>query len=291
MNGTPALRALALGASMEVPADRLPPPEVLADLLPRGTAVYVPYTPKGRWPDTISACRLAVAAGMRPVPHLPARSVRSRENLSERLSALVETGADSLMLVAGDRATPAGPYTDTPALLDSGLLAEHGLRRFGVASYPEGHSLVGTADLEEALRRKIEYARSTDSEIWLVTQFVFSADPALAWLARTREVGLTLPVRIGVPGPVALRTLITYAVRCGVRASARALRRHPAVARLAGRWSPTPVALALARHLARNEKEKAVDIHLFTFGGLGDAAEWLAGLHTEKVLETGDELR
>ena len=275
-----ALHELVLGASVEVLAGRMPPSEVLAGHLPRGTAVYVPFPPKGRWEDTIAACGRVLAARMTPVPHLPARSVRSREELGEWLSALVETGVDSLMLVAGDRTAPAGPYPDTPALLDSGLLAEHGLRRLGVTSYPEGHSFIGPADLDEALRRKTAYARATGSQLWLVTQFVFSPAPALAWLKRTREAGCTLPVRIGVPGPVALRTLIGYAIRCGVVASARALGRKPGIARLAGRWSPTPIAMALARHLAVREDAPPLDIHLLTFGGLADAADWLSGLCT-----------
>ena len=273
-----ALRKLAVGASVEVPARQMPPPEVLAGHLRRGTAVYVPFPPKGRWADTIAACERVLGAGMKPVPHLPARSVRSPDELRYCLSALVETGVDRLMLVAGDHAAPAGPYPDTPTLLDSGLLADHGLCRLGVTSYPDGHPLVGPADLDEALRRKTEYARTTGSELWLVTQFVFSPAPALAWLARTREAGCALPVRIGVPGPVALRTLIAYAVQCGVGVSARALKRRPGVARLAGSWSPTPIALALARHLAARENGLAVDIHLFTFGGLADAAEWLSTL-------------
>jgi methylenetetrahydrofolate reductase (NADPH) len=220
---------------------------------------------------------------MEPVPHLPARSVRSAGELDDWLAAAVETGVDALMLVAGDLATPAGPYPDTPALLDSGLLAEHGLRRLGVTSYPEGHPLIAPADLDDALRRKMEYARATGSELWIVTQFVFSPTPALAWLARTRDAGCTLPVRIGMPGPVALSTLIGYAVRSGVVASARALKRKPGIARLAGRWSPTPIALALARHLAGREDTAAVDIHLFTFGGLADAAQWLSSLRTAAV--------
>ena len=236
-----ALRDLARGASVEVLARRLPPPEVLADHLPCGAAVYVPFPPEGRWLDTIDACERVLAAGMKPVPHLPARSVRSPDELGDWLSALAETGADSLMLVAGDRAAHTGPYPDTPALLGSGLLADHGLRRVGVTSYPEGYPLVGPADLDEALRRKTEYARATGSELWVVTQFVFSPALALAWLARTREAGCTLPVRIGVPGPVALLALIGYAVRCGVGASARALKRTSGVACLAGRWSPTPL--------------------------------------------------
>ena len=275
-----ALHDLALGASVEVLPGRLPSPEVLAGHLPRGASVYIPYPPKGRWRDTIAACEHVLAAGMKPVPHLPVRSARSAGELDDWLATAVETGVDSLMLVAGDRATPAGPYPDTPALLDSGLLAEHGLRRLGVTSYPEGHPLIGQADLDEALRRKTEYARATGSQLWIVTQFVFSPSPALAWLARTREGGCTLPVRIGMPGPVALRTLIGYAIRSGVVASARALKRKPGIARLAGRWSPTPIALALARYLADRENTSAVDIHLFTFGGFADTAEWLSSLRT-----------
>jgi len=113
-----------------------------------------------------------------------------------------------------------------------------------------------------------------------VTQFVFSPSPVLAWLARMRDAGCTVPVRIGMPGPVALRALIGYAVRSGVVASARALKRKPGIARLAGRWSPTPIVLALARHLAADEDEGSVNIHLFTFGGLADTAEWLSNLRT-----------
>ena len=121
-----------------------------------------------------------------------------------------------------------------------------------------------------------------------MTQFVFSPFPALAWLARTREAGCTLPVRIGVPGPVPQSALVGYAVRSGVMPSARALLRKPGLARLAGRWSPTPVALALARHLAARENTPPVAIHLFTFGGLADAAEWLSSLPDAELGGTAD---
>jgi len=275
-----ALLELARSASVEVPTSQVPPPEVLARHVPSEAAVYVPFLPKGRWPDTIAACERVLAAGLEPVPHLSARSVRSADELGDWLSALVETGVDALMLVGGDRRVPAGPYADTLALLDSGRLAEHGLRRIGVTSYPEGHPLVSPGDLDRALRRKMDYARATGTELWIVTQFVFSPSPALAWLARTREAGCTLPVRIGMPGPVALSALIRYAIRSGVGASARALKRKPGIARLAGRWSPTPIALALARYLADHGNTPAVDIHLFTFGGLADAADWLSSLRT-----------
>ena len=263
---------------MEVLADRVPDPEVLASHLPSGTDVYLPFPPKGRWPDTVAACKRVLAAGLMPVPHLPARSVSGPDELGDWLSALVEAGAESLMLVAGDRAVPAGPYPDTPTLLASGLLVEHRIRRLGIAAYPEGHPFLPQADLDEALRRKAEYAEATGSELWLVTQFTFSPNPVLDWLSGIREAGYELPVRVGVAGPVALRTLVGYAVRCGIGTSARALRRKPGVARLAGKWSPTPIVLALAQYRAAHGDTANVHLHVFTFGGIVDGAEWLSSL-------------
>ena len=272
------LRDLATEASVEVLAGRVPEAEVLASHLPSGTAVYLPLPPKGQWPDTVAACKRVLAGGLRPVPHLPARSVRGSDELGDWLSALVEAGVESLMVVAGDRTAPAGPYPDTPTLLASGLLVEHGIRRLGIAAYPEGHPFLAQADLDEALRRKAEYAEATGSELWLVTQFTFSPDPVLDWLARIREADCALPVRIGVAGPVALRTLVGYAVRCGIGASARALKRKPGITRLAGKWSPMPMALALARHRAAHGGAANVHLHLFTFGGVEDGAKWLSSL-------------
>ncbi|GEM_PF-4490219 len=43
-----------------------------------------------------------------------------------------------------------------------------------------------------------------------------------------------------------------------------------------------PITLTLATHLAARKNALPVDIHLFTFGGLADAAEWLSSLRTAK---------
>ena len=283
-----ALRDLAGGASVEIAPHRLPPADALARDLPRGTSVYVPFLPKARWRETPAACERLLEAGMRPVPHLPARMVSGPDKLANRLSGLADAGVDSLMLVAGDRATPAGPYGDTLALLDSGLPARHGFTRIGVAAHPEGHPLVPQADLDEALRRKAEYAARTGAEMWMVTQFVFSPAPALAWLARMRDTGCALPVRIGIAGPARVPALLGYAVRCGVGASLRTLRGRPGTARLMGRWSPDALARALARHLAQHEDTPLAGIHLFTFGGLSGTSEWLRGL---RLTDGGDPAR
>ncbi len=273
-NADAVVRELAVGASVEVTPRQLPAADKLANLLPRGATVYVPFPPKARRGQTIEACRRLLEAGMQPVAHLPARSLEGPRELASWLTGLADAGVDSLMLVAGD-GVPKGPFPDTLGVLDSGLLAEFGFRRLGVTAYPEGHPAIAKDALERALWYKAEYAAETGTEMWVVTQFVFSPEPALAWLRRLREVGPRLPVRIGMPGPAKASTLLAYAARCGVGVSAKALSRRPEVARMLGGWSPNAVVRGLARERVRDPKTSLAGIHLFTFGGLTAAAEWL----------------
>ncbi len=161
----------------------------LSVMLARGTKIYVPFLPKADYRETVEACRLLIADGMKPVPHLPARAVGSAAQLRDWLADLAEIGVDTLFLIAGDLKTASGPYENTLAILDSGLLLDHGFRRLGIAGYPEGHPSADQRDLDRALAAKIDYADSTGTEMWMVTQFVFSSDPAIAWLRRMREIG------------------------------------------------------------------------------------------------------
>ena len=60
----------------------------------------------------------------------------------------------------------------------------------------------------------------------IVTQFGFDADRLLNWLKGLRERGLDQAVRIGVPCPAGIKTLIRYAAFCGVSASASVLSKY-----------------------------------------------------------------
>ena len=132
-------------------------------------------------------------------------------------------------------------------------------------AYPEGHPLVARGDLETALSRKIAYANATDTDMWIVTQFTFASAHAIAWLAAMRDRGCPLPVYIGLPGPARLRTLLAYAARCGVRASARALTRQPSVIRLLKSWSPDDLLQGLAQYRVespRHDPRRYPPVHL-----------------------------
>ena len=268
-------RDLVRHASLELSPRQLVSTGPLTDYLSRGTRVYIPSIPGARWRDTVAACHRLAAEGMLPVPHLPARLMKSAEQLDDRLDKLSEAGVDELLLVAGDHKRAAGPYHDTLDLLESGKLVEHGFRRLGVTAYPEGHPLAARADLETALSRKIAYANATDTDMWIVTQFTFASAHAIAWLAAMRDRGCPLPIYVGLPGPARLRTLLAYAARCGVRASARALTRQPSVIRLLKSWSPDDLLQGLAQYRVESPGATLAGIHLFTFGGLPRTSRWL----------------
>ena len=272
------LREFARDATMEVTPARINGGPPLSRLLVPGTRVYVPFLPQAALADTVAACRCLVAEDLVPVPHFAARAMESRDDASRFLAALNEAGVRSLQLIAGDRRTPAGPFRDTLDVFESGILLEHGFRRIGVSGYPDGHPAVSREQLDRALAAKCDYAARTGSELWIVTQFVFSSQTTIDWLERLQQASVPLPVYIGVPGPTKLKTLIAYAAQCGVSVSARLLRKKPNAARLVTAWTPDGLLRDLALHRASAVPSPLSGIHLFPFGGIERAVGWLGSL-------------
>lgn len=253
----------------------------LAAVLPAGTEVYVPFLPRAALADTAAACRKLSSRGFCPIPHVAARAIGSRAELDAHLRELADDGVDSLLLIAGDRDRPSGPFPSTLAVFDSGVLERYGFRNIGVAGHPEGHPVAGDDLLLEALRRKARYAEETGSAVWAVTQFAFSAEPLIGWLDRLRAAGIRLPVRPGLPGPAKVQTLLRYAAQCGIGASARMLARRPdALTRLLGRWTPYDVLAQLAQRAGSGGDEIA-GVHVFPFGGLMQSIEYFNALRDD----------
>src|SRR5262249_3055937 len=136
------------------------------------------------------------------------------DNLLRRLAG--DAGIVQVLIVAGDTAEPAGQFHSTLQILESGLLEKHQIRSIGVAGHPEGHPQVSSSVLRDALNRKNAYAAKTGVNMYIVTQFTFSAEPVIAWERSHREDIGDLPVTVGLPGLATAGTLLKYAVECGV---------------------------------------------------------------------------
>lgn len=283
-SGVATLNHWVQGASIEAtPAQILSLPSLTA-VLPERSAIYVPFLPKSAFTETLAACRRLVLDGFMPVPHLPARMAASRDELDGWLGDLAIMGVDRLLLIAGDRDRPLGPFPDTLAVLESGLLVDHGFRAFGIAGHPDGHPHASDRDLQRALNAKQDYARQTNTRLWVVTQFAFDARRILKWLSKQQDHLAPWPVYVGLPGPSRLDTLLAYATQCGVGRSARQILKRPGTARLLASWTPDRVVDPLVRYQSAHPDSPLAGIHLFPFGGLQRTLDWLRERSTQNAL-------
>jgi methylenetetrahydrofolate reductase (NADPH) len=181
------------------------------------------------------------------------------------------------LIIGGDRDRPVGTFEASLQLLDTGLFAKYGFTRLGFAAYPEGNPKIAPDIVDQALRAKLARARADGIDSYLVSQFCFEAEPILDLLRRLRAAGIDAPLRVGLAGPASLTTLMKFALRCGVGNSVRALAlRGASIARLLTEADPGPVVDGLA---AAADLGLGIDgIHIFAFGGVVRAADWVRGV-------------
>lgn len=96
-----------------------------------------------------------------------------------------------------------------------------------VSGYPDGHPDISQAQLWDSLRAKHKALVEGGYAAEIVTQFGFDSEAVLHWLERLRhEANIHVKVRIGLPGPASVKTLLRFATRCGVGASARVMLKY-----------------------------------------------------------------
>jgi methylenetetrahydrofolate reductase (NADPH) len=279
-----ALAEFMRGGSLEATRPNAQDVAALKTALPAGTQVYLSAVPTRPQEDVVEQAARVRAAGLEPVPHLAVRNFASADALGRFLDRLTgEAGVRRLLVIAGDRAEPAGPFHGALEAIDSGLIARHGIAAIGIAGYPDGHPRIADHELDRLLAAKLEAAGATGLKVEIVTQFCLDAAPILAWLRRLRAHGIDHPVRIGLAGPTSLTTLMRYARRCGVRASTQGLARNAGLIKhLLGAAAPDDILRAL---IDANRDGELGDIapHLFSFGGIAATARWMAAAAAARI--------
>jgi methylenetetrahydrofolate reductase (NADPH) len=275
------VRRFLEGASVEITprqADKIP---VLQGGLPAGTKVYIALIDPADVQAQLDAAIRLSAAGLIPVPHVPARFSRDRDDLARRLGDLASKAGVTQMLVLGGGAPhPIGQYDAAVQLLETGLFQANGVTRIGMAGHPEGNPDIskakGEAALLEALKLKQAYLAAHGLKGYIATQFLFEAGPVAYWAADLNEAGVKLPIHVGVPGPATIKTLVKYAAMCGVGNSARFIRKQALnITKLLTVSTPDDFVEKLATlHVQRPELGIAAP-HLYPFGGFDKLLDWV----------------
>jgi methylenetetrahydrofolate reductase (NADPH) len=248
--------------------------ESVLEWVPRELTVTVTASPAKGLDPTLDLTERLAGRGYRVVPHVSARLVRDDAHLAEIVARLTSCGVDDVFVPAGDADPPAGPFGSALSLLDR--LAEMGrpFARVGVTGYPQSHPRIGDDITIQAMWDKRHHAA------YLVSNLCF--DPAVLrhWIARVRARGVTLPMFVGIAGPVERARLLRMAAKAGVSESARFAAGHTDWLLRLG----TPAGYNPARLLERTaatlaDPASSVEgLHIFTFNQVRQTEQWRRSL-------------
>jgi len=269
----------SIPSSIEVSPKQAVESEDLPGLFPAGTRVYI--TDVGTDPaETLTAGAKRVSdLGYKPVPHFASRRLTTRSALENRIAMMTgEAGVTDVLVIGGGLDKPAGEFSSTMEVLETGFFEKYGVTHMGVAGHPEGSPDFSDDVAAEALRLKQAFGERSDIEMRIVTQFGFDAAKFINWAEGVKASGVALPIHLGVAGPAKITTLLKFAAMCGVGNSLNFLKkRGNALMAMAAGFDPDEVVKPIEQHWLSAGKESPIaQIHVFPFGGMKKSAEWLA---------------
>lgn len=271
--GAAGLRALLESVRYEVLPAKATEEKVLAHV-PRDVVVTITASPvKGLEPTLELTGRLA-AHGYRVVPHVPARLLRDDAHLKEVVDRLGEAGVDDVFVPAGDADPPAGSYEGALPVLRRLTELDAPFTHVGITGYPESHPLIHDDLTIQAMWDKRAHAT------YIVSNLCFDPRVLGEWVARIRRRDVSLPVYLGVAGPVQRTKLLAMATKIGVGESTRFLTKHASwFLRFAapGGYSPDKLLTRTEETLDASSAGVA-GLHLFTFNQIAETEAWRRAL-------------
>jgi methylenetetrahydrofolate reductase (NADH) len=273
--GQDVLQATLRSARYEV----LPTAKIEAavvDSVPRDLTLTVTASPAKGIGATLDLTERLIGHGYPVVPHLAARMISGPAELEAIVTRLKGLGVDDVFCPAGDADPPAGEYTGSVAMLEHLTSMGRPFGRVGITGYPESHP---------AIEDDITIQSMWDKRVhgtYVVSNLCFDAATIHTWLKRMRRRGITLPVLIGLPGPVERAKLLSMATKIGVGQSVKFLSSHVSTfARIAapGGYSPERFLQKSAGFLA-DETMNVTGLHVFTFNQVAETEAWRQQLLT-----------
>jgi methylenetetrahydrofolate reductase (NADPH) len=245
----------------------------LLEHVPVERTITVTASPSKGLEATLDLAERLCGHGYVVVPHLAARMVTGRGELSEICDRLTGKGISRVFVPGGD-ADPAGDYPDAFSLLADLSALGNPFEQVGITGYPETHPTISDDLTVQSMWDKRHHATH------IVSNLTFDPRAIRSWIGRLRARGVTMPLLLGMPGPVERAKLLNMATKIGVGESTRFLTKHRGTfLRLAAPGGFTgerfleQCAPALAPAGARVE-----GLHVFTFNQIAETEAWRTGL-------------
>ena len=221
--------------------------------LPKVKDVYITMLPGDDYKGVANKAAELTKSGFNPVPHFPARSIKNHSELKDFVNRCKDGGVQQALVIGGS-AQPIGDFHCSLQLLETGLFEGF---KIGIAGHPDGSPDISDQDLEKAMIDKKPYAD------YIVTQWLLDVNPIAKFISKQ-----TLPVHVGITGPLKISSLLKFANIVGAKNSINFLKSNMSKA----------VDLLKARDpkdTIEKLKGSTENFHIYTFGGLKETNKWL----------------
>lgn len=254
-------------------------------ILAEGTTVNVTFLPGTDPKETIDVATRLKEEGMHPVPHIAARSLKSKSQLKELVADMTSRAkVDEVLVIGGGVDHPVGDFTSSMDVLETGIFQEYGIKKIGVSGHPEGSPDISSEALAKAISWKNDFAKSEGLDLYMETQFCFEAETVINWEQSIRKAGNILPIRIGIPGPATIKTLLRFAQISGIGPSMRVIAKQAKnVTKLLTVQSPHLLIDGLAEAMAKDPECRIEHFHYYPFGGFAKTARWADSVATGAI--------
>jgi len=241
--------------------------------LTRDRTITVTASPSKGLEATFDLAERLTGHGYLAVPHVAARMVSGRSELAEIADRLVGKGITSIFVPGGD-AEPAGDYLDALSLLEDLSALGKPFSHVGITGYPESHPSIHDDLTVQSMWDKRRYATH------IVSNLTFDPSVVRDWLHRLRARGVTMPLLLGIPGPVERTKLLGMATKIGVGESTKFLAKNKGLfARLAAPGGFTGETFLEKCAPALGEDGALVEgLHVFTFNQIAETEAWRTDL-------------
>jgi len=240
-----------------------------------GTELHVTVTasPGKGLEATLDLTERLTKHGYTAIPHLAARMVRDRAELEEIAARLTSQGIDRVFVPGGD-ADPPGAYPDALSLLEDLAALGNPFSHVGITGYPESHPSIHDDLTIQSMWDKRRHATH------IVSNLTFDPKAISSWVTRLRARGVTMPLYLGMPGPVDRAKLLATATKIGVGESTRFLTKHRGTfVRLAAPGGFTGERfLEQCAPALSPEEARAEGVHVFTFNQIAETEKWRTSL-------------
>ena len=155
-----------------------------------------------------------------------------------------------------------------------------------MAGHPEGSPDISEDKLANAISDKNNWAKNSDMEAYITTQFCFEVPSIMTWEKNIRRDGNKLPIHIGIPGPATLNTLIKFATMSGIGPSIRVLTRQTKnLTKLVFTQDPLRIIEGIAFAKLQDPDCLVEQLHFYPFGGLAKTAAWIKDILEKSELK------